>query len=582
MTTGRPLAAAETIAADKSPARLHSWALPALTLLLAAVGLFARLGNNALWGDEANTALIAQGVWRTGDTSAVVGENIVAYRNGAELTGTMERYMPPLQYYLAAPFVALGPTSALFARLPFALCGLATIALMLHWARRQQADGLTRALLSLAILGNVSLFLFFRQSRYYGPAMLATVAIAYFYHTWNGRPGRLIAMAVCSLVLLASNYLNFLALYACLAVDYALWHRRRRRLGLKNIAILLAPQVLLGGMIVHIWNPLGKPVLQHVPASWLTDRLLILGWSFRDIGACEFGVLALLIAAPLLYLATKNAWLIRGSLALLIYIVVTTLLSPQTVHALAPDGRVATVARFAEVRYLSPTIPLCIVLGVLALTALRRWLKGMVLLVAVLAFGSNVLHGGWIYDSLQGRADLPDAPAAPWLIHSTLYRYLHELARPPTDPYRLTSDWIGANVPAGKSVLVLPGDMAYPLMFHAPRALYAWQLEDPAPPALRDLPAIHFRGRAAPDYVVAFGPGVQDLRESFRGPPPTYRQAAKLDVFWREAHRPELFAHVFGGVRYYNHSDQVIYIFQADPSAGPASDAELIRKLPAS
>jgi hypothetical protein len=550
--------------------RLRSHALPLITLILAALLLFARLGHNALWSDEANAALIAKGVWLTGDTSAVVGDNIVAYRNGAELVGTMERYMPPLQYYLAAPFVAAGGTSAVAARLPFALCGLASIALMLHWARRQGADGLTQVLLAMGILGNVSLFLFCRQCRYYAPAMLATLAIAYFYCTWNGRRWRLAAMAGASLALLASNYMNFLALYACLALDYVLWGRRRRKLALADWVVLLVPQALVGSVIVHIWNPLGKPVLQDVPASWLADRFLLLWWNFRDIGLCEFGVLALLIAAPILVLKTRNVWLLRGSVALAVYAAAITFFSPQTVHAVAADGRVATVSRFADMRYLAAVLPLCIGLGVAVLAVLRRWLKGMVLLVAVLAFGSNVLHGCWIYDAVRGERGAVKALTARWLIRSTLYYYLEELANPPADPYRAAADWISSHVPAGKSVLVSPDYMVYPLMFHAPHAVYAWQLEPPAAPGLDHLSEIHYRYKVAPDYIVQFGPSPVPFRaDPGDAPLPPYRPVAHLDVYWHEAQRPELFIHVFGGVRYYDHEKAIIFIFQAQPAEAP-------------
>ena len=81
--------------------------MPATTLVIFSLLLFARLGYHPLWDDEANIGLIAQSVWRTGDTGAVVGQNVVACRNGGELRGVKERFMPPFQYYLATPFVAV-------------------------------------------------------------------------------------------------------------------------------------------------------------------------------------------------------------------------------------------------------------------------------------------------------------------------------------------------------------------------------------------------------------------------------------------------------------------------------------------
>ena len=41
-----------------------------------ALLLFARLGTYYLWDDEANTSLFGLGVWRTGDTSAVIDHNV--------------------------------------------------------------------------------------------------------------------------------------------------------------------------------------------------------------------------------------------------------------------------------------------------------------------------------------------------------------------------------------------------------------------------------------------------------------------------------------------------------------------------
>ena len=51
-------------------------------LALRPAGALLRSGT-----DEALTALPALGVWRTGDTTAVVGDNIVGYLNGSLLVG---------------------------------------------------------------------------------------------------------------------------------------------------------------------------------------------------------------------------------------------------------------------------------------------------------------------------------------------------------------------------------------------------------------------------------------------------------------------------------------------------------------
>src|SRR5687768_73198 len=78
----------------------------AVTLAILSVLMFARLGHYPLWDDEANTALFGQAVWHSGDTSAQIGHNLLAYRSGAELDDEYRnRRIPPLQYFVAAPFV---------------------------------------------------------------------------------------------------------------------------------------------------------------------------------------------------------------------------------------------------------------------------------------------------------------------------------------------------------------------------------------------------------------------------------------------------------------------------------------------
>src|SRR5262249_47184703 len=100
------------------------WILTTVTLLVAGLLLFVRIGHYPLWDDEAQTCLISRSVARTGDTSAVLGQNIVAYRQGILIHDFKERTSPPLQFFLEAPFVGANGTSSGAARIPSALLGL--------------------------------------------------------------------------------------------------------------------------------------------------------------------------------------------------------------------------------------------------------------------------------------------------------------------------------------------------------------------------------------------------------------------------------------------------------------------------
>jgi hypothetical protein len=529
------------------------------TLLIAGIVLagslfllFASLGHHALWDDEATTAMVAKRVWQTGDTSAVVGRNLIAFRGGAELHNLKIRYLPPLQYYVAAPFVGILGDNATAARTPFAICGLLCVGLMLWWLAKEHVPSLAWLLTGMAILGNVSLFLYFRQCRYYGLAILTSVAVAYVYLHWSGRRGGLIVMAILSLCLLASNYVNYLALYCCLALDYAIWGRHRRSWRPADWLILFVPQVILGSAIVYVWNPLGKSVVDSSTGHWLADRLTLLWWNLRDLNRCEFGVGLLLLVAPLIYLLTRKTWPLRAWMALIVYIVAVSLVSPQPVSGNA----------VADVRYLVPIIPLCVAIGVMVLLEVSRRLPWVAVPLGLVAFGTNLLHGTWAFGTP---------------LRSTVAAFVGELKSNAEDPYTVAARWINANVPEGKSIRVLPEHMTYPLMFHAPRAVYAWQLAYPPERRFKGLDPIHFQGVIPPDYLVVFGPSVVDVLKN--GLPSHVRQdggyalAARLNAFWLDLYRPELIQRSFEPVTQFDPNTEGVYIFRRVATSLPAGSA---------
>src|SRR5207302_10224373 len=140
-------------------------------------------------------------------------------------------------------------------RLPIALCGLVCVAFMLWWLWKEKTDLLTWLLAGIATIGNVSFFLYFRQCRYYGIVILCSVVLSWLYLHWNGSRRALLGMAFLLLCLLASHYMTYAAVVACLVVDYIIWGRRRRALSPIDWVWLLAPQIVLGALIVWIWNP---------------------------------------------------------------------------------------------------------------------------------------------------------------------------------------------------------------------------------------------------------------------------------------------------------------------------------------
>lgn len=542
---------------SEEQSRLRNWIL-LTAICIAAVLLFTRLGVYSLWDDEAYTALVAQGVWKTGDTTAQIGVNLVAPGNAFSLVGTKERSQPPLMFYLAAPSIGLlGPTS-LAARLPFALIGLAAVSGIIVWARRSAALGEYVAVV-LATLGNVSLFLYCRQSRYYAPELLFVLLCCWAYWQILRGQRRYLLLGLSFLGAFLSNYLTAGVFAVVLGLDWLLFARRQVKPSLKDLARLGLPVLLVGMPALWIWCPLGKHVMDasHEPAGHF--RALQHCWLFlRDASVTELIPGIAMLVMPLLYFRDRCGWYLRVPLASAAFLVLLGLLAPHG------DWN------YANIRYAMPVLLggiACIALWMHFLIVRHRWLA--VAAVLVLSF-SNMLCLRWLYDGSRPQ--------------STLALYIGELLHPLQDPYALPALWIRQNVPAGSLVAVLGPYAAYPLMYHAPQPVYGWQIEPATAARFPGVDPRQIRGRMLPDYLVAFGPALPNMKKELSArftPGYAYRPAAIFPVFWQDRYRPELYLRDFSPLPE-PPPDLMVTILQRAPEADytlgvPPKDETLFR-----
>ncbi len=533
-------------------AKQGSWRHCAAAALLIVAGfyVFWNLGAYYLWDDEAAQAMLAEQVWKTGDTSAVVGRNIIAYNQGSELEGLKDRANSPLPSYLMAPLMAGHEGSRLFPRLLFAACGFAFVAFF-SWALwREDADGTTWLVFAMAILGNAAMFLLFRQARYYGITLLCSLVLGYKYLRWNGSRRSLVGMSLLLFCLMASHLITYAGVCATLVVDYIAWRRKERPLGWGDWAAIVLPQAVLGAALLSVWNPFGTGVGGSLFANSFAERARLFWWNLRDLNANEFICTGLVLGAPLLYaLRHRCSYLWRGPLAVVIYCATIALISPKVMRLTWP---------FADCRYLTPMIPLSIALGAMVVRLLADRVRWVALPLGLVAFGTNLLNFGPLLDDRFHPGPRDGFHAAPVLLAG-------ELVRPVPGPYGAALEWMSANMPAGASVWVLPGWDNYPLMYHAPQFIYAWQLGNPPAAPFRNLDPIHFYGVKPPDYVVAFGTYVDDAclmmaREREAGV--YYDQVALLPHYWMNLHRPAVIHHAFRIPEVTDPNNYGIYIYR--------------------
>ncbi|MDR1305651.1 MAG: glycosyltransferase family 39 protein [Verrucomicrobiales bacterium] len=528
----------------------HYYALVTLALLATVFFLFYNLGHYALWEDEALTAMAAKGAARHGDTSAWVGDgNLSAIRNGLHLDDHLrERATPALPIYLTAASFRLFGETPWTARLPHALIGLLTVALLLRWAR--ELGGPRRlALVALLVLGNVSFWLFFRQCRYYGLSSLCTLAAAYGWWRWRGRRRDFVLLSLALLGLLCSQPIVYVAAGAALAVDWLGW--RRGDFSWRELCALAVPQAAGVAWVYCCWNPWstgfnGQYYDNGTPANDFCDTLTIFYWHLRDLNRCEFYAALPVLAALTLAWRARWWWVYRAVLAALVMTLMVSQCSTQFKWA-------TTVA---DVRFNAQLIPLLLLVEAagIALLCRRRW--WLALTVTALVAFTNLGNGGWW---------LPEGA------RSTAWQFARELLTPPrTDPFTPTAAWLREHTPPGATVLVEPNADVYPLLFLAPRQLYVWQLDA----HMRDtkkfgaLDAKWFKGGPPPDYLVAFGAGqFEALRRALRDSPipAQYELAARLDIWPAAIYRPELFWHSFTTVPAAPQRGAAVYVFQRLP-----------------
>jgi hypothetical protein len=511
--------------------------------------LFFGLRQYSLWDDEANTALFGKSVWLTGDTNALLGKNLIAFRGGLELKDLKNRLIPPLQYYFISPAAALNDFNYSNVRILFSLTAASCLLGILLWLNREKIGTEKTVLFLFCLLGNTSWFLYHRQCRYYALSTLFSLGAIFFYTRFLKDSLKVSWFFLAFIFLLVTHYIAFFGLALSLLIDFICFSDLGKNLG-KYVQpkIFLAAGVFIvgAGAIVWMFNPLQNAVTSYQPESVLLDKIKLWYWNLRDLNACEFVWLGILPISLWVYRRNPYCLPFRIAVGVIVYALGVSVFSPQ------PVGW-ATVA---DIRYMQATIPALVLLTAHVISNLS-WKLLPKLGLCFLFSWTNVPHS--MTSRVLGETHFP--------FQITQALFLHELFYPNPEPYGPTAKWIRDYVPPDSTIWVLPDYMTYPLMFHAPDAVYAWQLrpEQKKEEQFKNLPDIHFKGLVPPDYIVVFGPSVEQIRQlisqwSMQGL--RYQEVTRLMTFWKDLYRPELFWRTFKPIEKFDPNTEAIYIFQ--------------------
>jgi 4-amino-4-deoxy-L-arabinose transferase-like glycosyltransferase len=410
----------ETAGVAPVPNGLVSRAVVAALVLVSAFLLLWNLGDQRLWDDEAQTALISQTILDHGLPLGHDGLNSFSQEAGAEFGADhVYKWHPWLPFYLLAAFFRLFGVTTFAARLPFALLGIGCPLLVYSLATALFARRRVAIAAATLLVFSVPFLLLAKQCRYYSPATFLSLLGLYGYASGKHR----IVLAPASVLLFYTQNIYFLTLWLAVLIHAALWKPERR----KELLLLFTVASALGAP--WLIYTLGVSYRQAYPGvlTW-TQFLRFLGIYAGQIRAYLFSPFVLLAPAVVMLVRVlrKQAPIDRGqwpSVALLvIYLVVSYLI-------------LCSFSVLPFFRYLGPMIPV------------------LCLLTALLLEGLASIH------------TLVFVAAVAWVILSgNMGRYLYEITHDFRGPIRGITDYLQQNAKPGDTVAITYGDL--PIKFY--------------------------------------------------------------------------------------------------------------------
>lgn len=474
--------------------RAGRWRLaaPAIAGVVASVLLLWGLGEQYLWQDEANTAVLATRILRFGRPLAYDGVNLLTIdhfdgsdvanieKRAADPKATVSFYVdhgaykrdtawtfhPWAQFFVAAASLKILGQTTLAARLPFALAALATI-LLLYRLVRVYCRSDSMALIAAALLiCNSYWILHSRQCRYYPLSSLFLVLTLTAYIRWqSGARWGATTFVACAWAWFQVDYGTVWPVFGVLSLD-ALWANR------KNPWRTLCAGVALGAMIAPF------TVFYH-----LTGRASVQGggssqgpnyrYWFNILNMNEYVVPLLVVAAAAALLAWR--WKTISAAERRLVAIASGIICGLTAW-------VPTITSDIFLRYIIMAAP--------AGSLLSAWLlvRGCNGRTAYAWVGAAVLIlTPWLRIPLHFM-DPPttwypnNQAAINWMYKGELATLLTEVFNPPPDPNRIVIEWLRQNTQPSDEILINYEDT--PLMFYLPNpirgGLEAFRAEDDA------------------------------------------------------------------------------------------------------
>ncbi|MDR3709573.1 MAG: glycosyltransferase family 39 protein [Capsulimonadaceae bacterium] len=543
----------------------------ALVLVLVCVGL----GNATFWDDEAFVVFAAKNFLAHGVLSSWDGRNLYAPRNGVGFCGTFHVSIPPLDILLAALSVKLFGVSNAAARLPFALCAVASVPVMAEVFRLR--IGGRRSLLAIyltVICLSCAFLLPARNCRYYEASLLLACVTYYAYwRAFTERNGLMYVLFVAASVgLFYASYLLCAAFLLAVAIVHLVYYRREMAraqwvafgICAVGIGLLTLPYVLRNHGLALVYDEYTPPwICVHTALLWLNLRdlnlwnvlpwmlmvglwLLLKGSETPGSFAVNFGKAAFRVEHPEVPLESgepaREAVIRQWTLLIFVYVVWISLLSPQL-----PGGQ-----SIADIRYLIPILPWAAAASAYFIWRIYRVFPRLGIGVLVVLTATNLFST--VPEQLAGT--FRDAAA----VRLMLPAYISEITRPYPTCDSAVLDYLRGRMRQDEEIVTSPQYFMYTLMAYEGDTLRTCCMLDQtsmiSDAVVRGLGAPLYDFRSTPTWIIVYNgqQGDEELvhyysrwhKENGRLLRHKYRLVKTIRTKTQEMQRPELPWHSFG------------------------------------
>ncbi|MGD0786321.1 MAG: glycosyltransferase family 39 protein, partial [Sedimentisphaerales bacterium] len=210
-------------------------------LFVSLILFLGNLGQQCLWQDEAQTALVSKTILTDGIPRGTDGKNFFSQELGSEYGDNyIWKWHTWLPFYVLAAFYKLYGISTFISRVPFALFGISSAFMTYLLCRAIWEDKKIAYAAAVLLMTCVPFLILSRQCRYYSMAAFFSLwALHSYIKILDGKKFAYVAFILSSTFLFHTHYIYCAPLFFSVLLHALLFYRKKLLIMIFLIAIMI-------------------------------------------------------------------------------------------------------------------------------------------------------------------------------------------------------------------------------------------------------------------------------------------------------------------------------------------------------